>query len=68
MNWRFWRRESEKNPRGRDGSAAGLSKQVDAVEEHLPSVNGLQMSSKELLGLQRIIGNQALIQMLKPKE
>jgi len=68
MNWRFWRRASSQGAGKRDGSEAEFPKQQNAAAEHVPGVNGLQMSSKELLGLQRIIGNQAVIQMLKPRD
>jgi len=73
MNWKFWRRGSEKSPRGREGNSSFISisataKEVGNSQDHLSCLHDLQLSSKELLGLQRIIGNQALIQMLKPKE
>jgi hypothetical protein len=59
MRWAFWRRNRKKNDKAPEI--------IDALEKYTPRQFPLFMpsSASELLGLQRLIGNQAVLRMLK---
>ena len=65
MNWKFWRNLKKKNRRpitqplvehGAPGTGASADRSTRG---------GLRMSGAELVSLQRLIGNQAVIRILK---
>ncbi|HKV78342.1 MAG TPA: hypothetical protein VJP02_09395 [Candidatus Sulfotelmatobacter sp.] len=60
MRWAFWRRNKKKN-----NEAPEL---IDALEKNTQCQFPLftPTSTSELLGLQRLIGNQAVLRMLHP--
>ena len=57
LHWKFWKRNRH-----------GATEPVMAPAPPIPSAAWFPLtSSKELLGLQRIIGNQAVLQLLAPR-
>lgn len=59
MEWRFWRRGNGKKSRKADAPAIAPSPQNSNSLFPLPAP-----SVKEILGLQQLIGNQAVLQLL----
>jgi len=63
MQWKFWRRGDKEN-RKADTSSVAQSPEPDSIVPPLPAPGTV----KELLGLQRLIGNQAVLQILAPNQ
>lgn len=55
MHWKFWRRKKQPGANNRNGTLA------------MPAWLPLAGSQKELLALQRTVGNQAMLKLLKPE-
>ena len=63
MQWKFWRRGDKEN-RKADTSSVAQSPEPDSIVPPLPAPGTV----KELFGLQRLIGNQAVLQILAPNQ
>ena len=63
MQWNFWKRRDKEN-READGSSVAQRPEPDSIVPPLPAPGTV----KELLGLQRLIGNQAVLQILAPNQ
>jgi hypothetical protein len=61
MQWKFWKRRQKPSANGFNGNTTQENSQTQAW---LP----LAGSQKELLALQRTIGNQAVLQLLTPRK
>jgi len=69
MQWKFWERKNKDGKGGRDFSTASSSTQTTFG----PEAEGvgwfpLTGSAKEILGLQQLIGNQAVVRLLAPEK
>ncbi|HYX28644.1 MAG TPA: hypothetical protein VE863_08760 [Pyrinomonadaceae bacterium] len=59
MNWRFWQRKEHKRRSARTGARSG------GGQDQRKSAGRLLMSAAELVSLQRLVGNRAVVNLLK---
>ena len=69
MHWKFWQRQSKDEIRDREIAAASFPPQkfVGAEPEGIGWLP-LAGSAREILGLQQLIGNQAVVRLLAPEK
>lgn len=67
MQWKFWQRwrkgSRKDDARGPESAALTEEKDSSPVSSLLS-----QSSAQEILGLQRLVGNQAVLQMVTPRK
>jgi len=59
MQWKFWKRKKNK-PGSTEETGAGQDAESAGETPQIP----LPVSSREILGLQQLIGNQAVLRMM----
>lgn len=64
MQWKFWRRKAKKGAPEADGLPQTTKPPAD--NQGVP-VWPLALSVKDVLGLQRLVGNQAVLRILGPE-
>jgi len=64
MQWKFWRRKTKKGARETDGLPRTTKPPAD--NQGVP-VSPLALSVRDVLGLQRLVGNQAVLRILAPE-
>ena len=70
MQWKFWKRKTPGLPQRAQPDAAIRPRDVDATtpDASAPSPLLVASSTNEILGLQRMIGNQAVLRMMQGVE
>jgi len=69
MHWKFWQRKSKKGKHDQENAAASSLTQKP-VRGEMEGIGWLPLagSAREILGLQQLIGNQAVVRLLAPEK
>ena len=69
MHWKFWERKGKDEKAGRDFATASASMpKAFGAEGEGVGWFPLAGSAREILGLQQLIGNQAVVRLLAPEK
>ena len=68
MSWKFWNRKATKEKRVRGAAAPSSAKIFAWPETEELNWAPLTGGTKEILGLQQLIGNQAVLRFMAPRK